>query len=168
MTPETTDLTSKTFVSWTFGVYGSVTRGYTLTRNRKWISWSRHVKPWANKLTKAEACYLRQKSSGCKPFTDWKQGLDMKWEQMWVRSCVSNVLSFIGLVMKRRYKTTNPDVFLHDRLDGSSDGFTDAQTVMTFIVRPPFDILCFACVYFFNWFSTPLWWNWVSRAEWQM
>lgn len=36
------------------------------------------------------------------------------------------------------YKMTSPGVFLHDRLHRSNDRFTDALTVMTFIVWPPF------------------------------
>lgn len=60
-------LTAKTSLSWTLG---------RLTRNRKWISWSRLVKTWANKLTKAEACYLKTEIFRvCVPINDWKQGL---------------------------------------------------------------------------------------------
>lgn len=50
----------------------SITQGCTLTRNRKRISWSRLVKPWASKLTKAKACYLREKPSGCISLTGSK------------------------------------------------------------------------------------------------
>lgn len=47
---------------------------------------------------------------------------------------------------------TDPGVFLHDGLDRSNGGFTDAQTVMTFIFRPPFDNR----FVFFNLLSLPL------------
>lgn len=43
----------------------SVTVGPTFTRDRRWIGLSQQVKPWTNELPKAEACYLRQKLSGC-------------------------------------------------------------------------------------------------------
>lgn len=46
---------------WVNGSVMSITRGYTLTINRKRISWSRLVKLRVNKLTAAEARYLRQK-----------------------------------------------------------------------------------------------------------
>lgn len=52
------------------------------------ISWSRLGKPWANELTKAEACYLRQNPSGLAVY-HW-----LEWEPMWVKSYVANYRPF--------------------------------------------------------------------------
>lgn len=83
----------KTFVQaecWVDWSVLSITRGHVLTRNRKGISWSRLVKTWVNKLTKAGACYLRQKPSGCKHITGWKTGFVMYWENMGVTCYAAN------------------------------------------------------------------------------
>lgn len=136
----------------------STTRGYTLTRNRKWFSCSRLVKTWANKRTKAEACYLRQKPSGCIPTNDRRQGLGklMRTHGSQISWCKFSVLLQTrwsrAALQDDRPRCLSPWWF-----GRKQRWLLWCSNCDDFYISTPFDILwlCF-CYFLFNLLSLPL------------